>query len=402
MGYNTWNDLGCKEMSEANVKAAAAALVKSGLRDLGYVYVNLDDCWQASKRNPNTGRLEADPTRFPSGMKALGDHLHSLNLRFGIYTDRGSRTCAGRPGSFKHEALDAQTFADWGVDYVKEDNCHSSKGPNDKESLFQQFGEFRDSLNKTGRPIFFSVCGGGDQGLYTNLSYYASDERGGKNLANSWRIHSDCIDWTTCLDGQQVAAGLQNYAGPGGFNDPDMLLGSQAKCARWLSTARSRTQFNLWAILMAPLLLGTRLTAMPSFDLQTYSNAAVIAVNQDPLGQQGYILHRDFLISVWGRPLHNGDWAVAFVNNNPIFAANVVCDEKCWTLMPFQQNQVLYAKDLWNPNATAIEVSAGKPWTQHVPGKGSSTMWRLSTTRWMDTLADSVDDARSQSAPILV
>merc|ERR1719443_1064464 len=168
-------------------------MISSGLRDAGYTYVNLDDCWHAKERNATTGRLQGDPKRFPSGMKALGDFLHSKGFKFGIYTDRGYKTCQGLPGSYQHEELDAQTFADWGVDYVKEDNCHSSNGVNDKDSLFAQFGAFRDALNKTGRPIFFSVCGGGDQMPWNDITYYANDPRGGSKLANSWRITPDVI-----------------------------------------------------------------------------------------------------------------------------------------------------------------------------------------------------------------
>merc|ERR1719389_1215657 len=138
--------------------------------------------------------LQADAVRFPSGMKWLGQQLHRMGLKFGIYTDRGSRTCQGRPGSLGFEELDARTFAEWEVDYVKEDNCHASSGPNDLGTLFRQFGTFRDALNRTGRPIFFSVCGGGDNLPWADLTYFATDPRGGQQLANARRVSPDIVE----------------------------------------------------------------------------------------------------------------------------------------------------------------------------------------------------------------
>jgi len=182
MGYNTWNDMGCSSISEANVKAVASAMVTRGFLAAGYEYLNLDDCWMAHTRDAN-GRLQGDPDRFPSGMKHLSDYVHAKGLKFGIYSDRGSKTCQGRPASLGSEAVDAQTFAAWGVDYLKEDNCYSSTGPNDRDQLFKEFGLMRDALNATGRPIFFSVCGGGDNHEWNDITYYATDPRGGASLA---------------------------------------------------------------------------------------------------------------------------------------------------------------------------------------------------------------------------
>jgi len=378
MGYNTWNDLGCAEMSEAGVKAAADALIKTGLRDLGYVYVNLDDCWHAPIRNLSSNQLMPDPLRFPSGLKALSSYVHDRGLRFGIYTDRGALTCAGRPGSLGHEELDAQTFADWGVDYVKEDNCFSTKGPNDQETLFAQFGKFRDSLNRTGRPIFFSVCGGGGQLPFSNLSYYATDSRGGEALANSWRVTSDCTDWHTCKFAFEVAGPLASNAVPGGLNDPDMLLGSSLACPRWLSPDRSRTQFSLWAILMAPMLLGTRISDLTPFDLETYSNSGVLAVSQDRLGKQGFCLSRADSRSVWGRPLAGGDWALLFLNDDWFFAADVVCDAACWDALAFPSGSLVFVRDLWQTGTlTQSQVTAGVGLAVLVDARGASIMLRL-------------------------
>mmetsp|Transcript_34537 Transcript_34537/g.62619 ORF Transcript_34537/g.62619 Transcript_34537/m.62619 type:complete len:414 (-) Transcript_34537:180-1421(-) len=379
LGYNTWNDLGCSRMSESAVKAAAEELERSGLKDLGYRYVNLDDCWQdPAGRDPGSGTLRADPERFPSGIASLGEFLHSKGFKFGIYTDRGSKTCAGRAGSLGSERLDARTFASWGVDFVKEDNCHSSDGPDHRDTLFQQFGLFRDALNATGRPMFFSVCGGGDELPYRNISYYASDPRGGARLANSWRVTADVIDSTTCCFARDVTAGLAQWSGPAAFNDPDMLLGSSPGSARRLSEAMSRTQFSLWAILMAPLLIGADLHQLSAHDLETYSNRDVIAVSQDPLLKQGQIIFSDTwrTTSVWGRALADGSWVLLFVNDSWWRTRNVTCSTSCWEKLPFNRGTRLSVRDLWGQQ-TMTETSAGEDFALQVAAWGASRMVKL-------------------------
>eukprot|EP00440_Ansanella_granifera_P052773 gb/GFBE01057221.1/.p1 GENE.gb/GFBE01057221.1/~~gb/GFBE01057221.1/.p1 ORF type:complete len:444 (+),score=82.67 gb/GFBE01057221.1/:1-1332(+) len=383
MGYNTWNDLGCDHMNETNVKAVADAMLSTGLKAAGYKYVNLDDCWHAETRDNVTGRLMSHPVRFPSGMKALGDYLHSKGLKFGIYTDRGAQTCQGLPGSLGHEELDAQTFADWGVDYVKEDNCHAEGGPNDKDALFAQFGAFRDGLNKTGRAIFFSVCGGGGQLPWNDIRYYATDPRGGRNLANSWRITPDVIEAVTLQDAALTDASLATASGPGGFNDPDMLLGSSAGATRSLTRAWSRTQFNIWAVLMAPLLIGAPPCELDSFDLETYTNLEVIKVNQDPLLQQGQIVHRDsmpFLPGssvVWARNLSDGSAAVVFVNSGWL-RKKVTCNHECWSHLPFAKGTALQVRDLWtHTTAEAPTATAGSDYSVAVNGRGASRMLKF-------------------------
>lgn len=381
LGYNTWNDLGCKQLTEGGVLSTARALVATGLRDLGYRYVNLDDCWHDPRgRDPQTGRLREDPGRFPSGLRELGDALHRMGLRFGIYTDRGSRTCAGFPGSLGYEELDADTFAKWGVDYVKEDNCHANTSLSDRGTMFQQFGLLRDALNRTGRPMFFSVCGGGDQMPLANLSYYATDPRGGEALANSWRISADCIEWHTCQNAYQIAASLGRVAGPGGFNDPDMLLGSSALAARTLSRARSRTQFGIWAILMAPLLLGSPVGRLDEYDLETYSNTEVLAVNQDALARQGRLLTPvGAWQSVWARELLGGDWALLLQSDNWFSVAEVACDASCWTQLGITSGTAFTVRDLWlhGPAERPVAV-AGQAYALPVPPRGASRMLRLS------------------------
>mmetsp|Transcript_55096 Transcript_55096/g.128951 ORF Transcript_55096/g.128951 Transcript_55096/m.128951 type:complete len:427 (-) Transcript_55096:159-1439(-) len=391
MGYNTWNDLGCRSLTEETVRAAADALVSNGLSEKGYVYINVDDCWHADHRNNQSGRLEADPDRFPSGMAALADYVHSKGLKFGIYTDRGSETCAGRPGSLGFEELDAETFASWKVDYVKEDNCHSSTGPNDKEILFKQFAAFRDALNATGRPIFFSVCGGGDQFLFTNLSYYASDPRGGPGLANAWRISSDCMEWLSCSYAARVSSDLRTVGGRGGFNDPDMLLGSSKGTDKWLSQEQSRTQFFVWAVLMAPLLLGTSPQKLTAYDLETYSAAEVLQVNQDALGKQGGLIASEWDTAggrlghlVWARELENGV-AMVFQNNFPI-QSEVICSDSCWAAMPFKTGTPLHARELLRAGSPTgaseeFDIIAGVKLGVDVIKGGASRMFKLDVQR---------------------
>lgn len=380
MGYNTWNDMGCSGLDEVKVRLVADALVTSGLRDLGYRYVNLDDCWHDRRgRDPLSLRLRADPLRFPSGMAALGEYLHGLNLQFGIYTDRGTRTCAGMPGSLGFEELDAATFAEWGVDFVKEDNCYSSAGPDDLNSLFHQYRVFRNALNRTGRPIFFSVCGGGDNGIFANLSYYATDSRGGADLANSWRISSDCTFWASCLSACLVDATLSSAAGPGGFNDPDMLLGSTSGASHYLTQEQSRTQFNVWAILMAPLLLGAPVASLSTWDMETYTNKEVLDVSQDPLTRQGYVIRSSGKTLVWARELLDGDWAFVFQNDNVIFGNTVTCDTECWGAVPVATGTFFLVRDLWAHRlAEQPFATAGKHYMVSVPKLGGSRMFRLS------------------------
>ena len=249
-------------------------MVSEGLAALGYTYLNVDDCWSAGR--DAAGRLVPDPKAFPQGMKPLVDYVHSKGLRFGIYADRGDATCAGYEGSLGHEAVDAQTWADWGVDYLKEDSCFAST---DHATAFAQYDSMRRALNATGRPIFLSLCGWN--------AWYAPR---GAGLGNSWRIAGDADDWPHIYAAARTNEALARWAGPGGFNDPDMLVGSNTAAAAHITPAQQRTQFSLWAVMAAPLLIGAPITSMTPHDLATYSNRRVIAVNQDRLGLQGEVV----------------------------------------------------------------------------------------------------------------
>jgi alpha-galactosidase len=315
MGWSTWCTdnfiIPCYDdfCNEKEIKSVADAMATNGLRDLGYKYVLLDDCW-AGPRDKN-GNVTADPTRFPSGMKALADYVHSRGLLLGLYTDVGETTCrGGRPGSWPHYQQDAWTYAHWGIDYVKMDWCHHPWNYT-AEALY---GMMRDALNKTGRPMFFSVC---EWGLYEPWTW-------GMKTANSWRVGPDHLPlwWTPPLgqdpgQGQGTAnviehmAGLSSYAAPGGWNDPDFLMTGEW----WMSETDWQTEFSFWCLFAAPLIVATDVREMSN--KQVLLNKEAIAVNQDPLGKPGdrYANYSNGG-QVWSKPLSDNSWAVILYNSN--------------------------------------------------------------------------------------
>jgi alpha-galactosidase len=301
MGWNSWNKFGC-DVSETLIKETADAMVKSGMKNAGYRYIVIDDCWQID-RDPQ-GNIIPDPERFPSGMKALADYIHSLGLAFGIYSDAGTQTCQGRPGSRGYEFQDARTYAAWGVDYLKYDWCnHGTQSPVDSYRIM------RDALYAAGRPIVFSICEWG-----TNKPWLWAGE-----IGHLWRTTEDILDcwdcttdwggmgWPFILDRQ---AGLEVYAGPGHWNDPDMLeVGNSG-----LTIPESRAHFSFWCLLAAPLMAGNDLRTMSGEVLEILTNQEVIAVDQDILGKQGYKARDDGDLEVWARQLADGSRAVILFN----------------------------------------------------------------------------------------
>jgi alpha-galactosidase len=276
MGYNTWNDFRCgSDLNASAVRSIADAMVSWGLAAKGYKYLNIDDCWTESQLSAD-GRLVELSAAFPEGVGALASYVHSKGLKFGLYADRGWKTCAFGPGSGGNERLHASQLAEWGVDYLKHDSCWASSEP---EKAFRAYGIMRDALNATGRPILYSLCGWN--------AWYAPM---GQSLANSWRIAPDCDEWANIYIAIRTNEQLSAHASPGSFNDPDMLLGSNPDAPASLTPTQVQAQFSMWAVMAAPLLIGSRLLSMPESDLATYSNEEVIAVNQDPLGRQGAVI----------------------------------------------------------------------------------------------------------------
>ncbi len=307
MGWNSWNKFGCN-VSEDLIRQTADAMVKSGMKDAGYQYVVIDDCWQVAR--DKDGNIVADPQRFPSGIKALADYVHSLGLKFGIYSDVGSKTCAGRPGSLGHEYQDARQYAAWTVDYLKYDWCNSTT-----QDAPSSYALMRQALDASGRPIVFSICEWG-----RHKPWLWGKEVGG----NLWRTADDIQDrwqgrvkWPAgdcCSNGVvdivDLQVGLESYAGPGHWNDPDMLeVGNGG-----MTDTEYRSHFSLWAILAAPLIAGNDLRDMRPEIRDILTNKEVIAVDQDPLGSEGKRVKKNGDLEVWSKQMKDGSRAVILFN----------------------------------------------------------------------------------------
>ncbi len=306
MGWNTWNKFACN-VDEKLIRGAADALVSSGMKDAGYQYLVIDDCWQVSR--DEKGNIVADPQRFPSGIKALAAYVHGKGLKFGIYSDIGTKTCQGRPGSRGHEFQDALQYAAWDVDYLKLDWC--STGTQNAPSSYQTM---RDALDATGRPIVLSICEWGKSKPWL----------WGKNVGNLWRTTDDIQDrwagkkkWdenSCCSNGVMdildEEADIASYAGPGHWNDPDMLeVGNGG-----MTDVEYRSHFSLWAILAAPLMAGNDITNMRPEIRDILTNKEVIAVDQDPLGKQGVRAAKNGDLEVWSKVMADGSRAVVLLN----------------------------------------------------------------------------------------
>ena len=266
MGWNTWNKFACN-INETLIMNTIDTLNQSGLIELGYNYINLDDCWQ--KKRDENGNILPDSKAFPNGIKKLADYAHEKGLKFGLYSDAGNLTCGLRPGGYGYEEQDAKTYSDWGVDYLKYDNCFNL-GISSKE----RYPRMRDALLKQPRKIFYSICQWGEEEIPT----------WGKDVGNSWRTTTDITDhWTSMLNIIDKNDKWYKYGGPGGWNDPDMLeVGNGG-----MSFVEYRSHFSLWAISKAPLLIGCDINNMSDETKEILMNAEVIAINQDPLGEQG-------------------------------------------------------------------------------------------------------------------
>jgi alpha-galactosidase len=335
MGWNSWNKFGCN-VSEEMIKSMTDAMVSSGMKDAGYLYVVIDDCWQVSR--DENGFIVADAQRFPSGMKALADYVHSKGLKFGIYSDAGTKTCAGRPGSQGHEYQDAIQYARWGVDYLKYDWCHT-----ETRNAQEAYTTMRDALAATGRPIVFSMCEWGT----------AKPWQWAQNVGNLWRTTGDINDhwegkkkWPDggccslgMLDIVDMQVGLEGGAGPGHWNDPDMLeVGNGG-----MTTLEYRSHFSLWAMLAAPLIAGNDLRSMSPEIKAILTNKEVIAINQDALGSQGRRVRKDGDNEIWVKQLKDGSRAVILFNRG---AAETEISVN-WTDLGYPEHLSAGVRDLW-------------------------------------------------------
>ncbi|MGA2738468.1 MAG: alpha-galactosidase [Bryobacteraceae bacterium] len=330
MGWNSWNKFACN-VSEDLIKQAADAMVSSGMQDAGYQYVVIDDCWQVDR--DAQGNIIPDAKRFPTGMKALADYVHAKGLKFGLYSDAGTGTCQNRPGGRGYEFQDARQYAAWGIDYLKYDWCNHST-----QDSAASYSIMRDALKKSGRPIVFSLCEWGS----TKPWLWAGD------VGNLWRSTGDIVDkW----DGKEkwgglgvvqildLQDGLESYAGPGHWNDPDMLeVGNGG-----MSLTEYRAHFSMWCLLAAPLMAGNDIRSMQGDIRDILTNKDVIAIDQDPLGREGRRVKRTDGLEVWAKQLADGGRAVALLNRTAA-EANITL---AWTDLGYPDHVTAKVRDLW-------------------------------------------------------
>jgi len=303
MGWNSWNKFGC-DVSESLIREVADAMVSSGMRDAGYIYLNIDDCWHGER--DSLGFIHENAERFPSGMKALADYVHSKGLKLGIYSDAGTKTCGGHPGSRGHEYQDAITYAGWGIDYLKYDWCNTGE-----LKAKEAYITMRDAIYAAGRPMVFSICEWGTDKPWT----------WGGEVGHLWRTTGDIVDCWDCELGHgnwnsngimkilDMQKDIRQYAGPGHWNDPDMMEVGNA-----LTVSESRAHFTMWCMIAAPLIAGNDIRTMSKETTEILTNKEVIAINQDILGVQGFKLYDYGDVEIWVKPLANDEWAFCFLN----------------------------------------------------------------------------------------
>ena len=305
MGWNSWNHFAC-DINEKTIRDVADALVSSGMKDAGYLYVNIDDCWHGKR--DSLGFIHPDPDRFPSGMKVLADYVHTKGLKLGIYSCAGSKTCAGYPAGRGHEYQDALTYAQWGIDYLKYDWCNT-EGLN----ALGAYTTMRDALFAAGRPIVFSLCEWGNNKPW----------EWGANVGHLWRTTGDIYNCFDCIKDHgtwkswgvmyilDMQDGLRKYAGPDHWNDPDMM-----EIGNGMSVNEDRAHFSMWCMLAAPLIAGNDLSKMSTDVKNILTNKDVIAIDQDKLGVQGFKYSSKDSIEVWFKSLANEDWAMCLLNRS--------------------------------------------------------------------------------------
>ncbi len=342
MGWNSWNTFGVN-INEDMIKETVDIMISSGMKDAGYEYIVIDDGWEALERDTD-GNLVPDPAKFPGGMKALGDYIHSKGLKFGIHNCAGTKTCSGFPGGRGHEFQDARLYASWGVDYLKYDWC--AHGTADSKETYKTMG---DALYAAGRPVVYSLCEWGD----TKPWLWAGD------IGHLWRTTGDITDCFNCQEVYslglkpilELQVGLEKYAGPDQWNDPDMMeVGNPG-----FSLAESRAHFSLWCILAAPLMAGNDLRIMKPEILEILTNKEAIAIDQDSLGKQGYRFMDHPGKEIWVKELSGGDWAVCFFNDSDVEVPLQIN----WAHLSFLSGEYKI-HDIWNKKDLGTTKNQGK------------------------------------------
>lgn len=342
MGWNSWNKFGC-DVSEKLIMEIADAMVNSGMADAGYEYIVIDDCWQVDR--DENGEIVVDKERFPNGMKYLADYVHSKGLKFGIYSDAGTKTCQGRPGGRGYEFQDARTYARWGVDYLKYDWCNTTT-----QNAQASYTLMRDALYKAGRPIVFSLCEWGT----------AKPWEWAGEVGHLWRTTGDIVDrWDAMMDIFDQQKELAKYAGPGKWNDPDMLeVGNGG-----MTDEEYKTHFSLWCMLAAPLMAGNDLRDMSQETLAILTNHEMIAVNQDTLGKQAFCFRDNGDYEIWIKKLAGDEKAVCLLNrsdetktvevNLPVL---LKANDSYWSTDPYEMGNYTL-RDLWEHKTIKTDVS---------------------------------------------
>jgi len=352
MGWNSWNTFGCNNLNETLIKGIADVFVSSGMKDAGYQYVNLDDCWMDGR--DSTGKLRWNTTKFPAGIPALADYIHGKGLKIGIYEVPGDRTCANiyggysqGAGSLGHETSDAQSFASWGIDYLKYDKCTAA---------LSGFAVMRDALRATGRPIFYSINPGDGTGCPPN-----SCSLNLPTIANMWRIGFDISgNWSSMIGLVDQDANLYSYAGPGHWNDPDMM-----EVGNGLTDTEGRAHFSMWAILAAPLIAGNDLRSMSAATKATLTNTEVIAVDQDAMGVQGRLVASPGTnLQVWSKTLSGTNTRAVALLNRGTAAASITVQ---WSALGIPTGAAT-VRDLWNHSD--LGMFSGSYTASSVPSHG--------------------------------
>jgi alpha-galactosidase len=338
MGWNSWNTFRLN-IHEDQVREIADVFVEKGLKDAGYQYIVIDDGWQIDR--DEDGNILTSTEKFPSGINETADYIHSRGLKFGIYSDAGYMTCGKFPGSLGHEYQDARTYANWGVDYLKYDWCYTGN-----QHAPDSYKLMKDALVKAGRPIVFSICEWGTSQPWTWAPAVGNLWRTTFDIRPCWdcgqQTHSkgiqveNFIGFTKILD---LQVGMESYAGPGHWNDPDMLEVGNGE----LSYVENVAHFSLWCILAAPLMLGNDIRTMSDEVLEIITNKEVIAINQDPLGRQGKKVRDDGDLEVWSKELHDGSRAVLLFNRSE--TEQKISFE--WYEVGLPQNLKMQVRDLW-------------------------------------------------------
>ena len=352
MGWNSWNYYNCDGINEEVIRATADAMVSSGMKEVGYEYIVIDDCWQLGRNKE--GRILEDPEKFPSGMKALADYIHSRGLKFGIYSCAGTLTCQDRPGSRGYEYQDARTYAEWGVDFLKYDWCNVAS-----QDAIASYTLMRDALFAAGRPMVFSICEWGLSKPWLWAGKVGHLYRTTGDIRNNWDIpdaKQGKVWGGGVIINLDMQEGLHPYSGPGHWNDPDMLeVGNGV-----LTLEESRSHFSLWAMLAAPLMAGNNLMDMDESTRQILTNKEVIAVNQDPLGISAHKALDEGQFEVYMKKLDEDCLSVCFFNreNQPLDM------EFAWDRLGLEGSYTI--RDLWlHKNAGDTQKSLRKSIPAH-------------------------------------